>query len=82
VASLLWLLERLPFPHLRHGGATTDRAATRARRAVTAPVCARVQRRAGRGRPGKAVGRVGRGRARPSWATRALRRSAVLVLCN
>jgi hypothetical protein len=63
VASLSWMLERLPLLHLRHGSTTTSCAAMRARRAVTAPVCTRTQRRAvvgraGRGRPGKAVGRM------------------------
>jgi hypothetical protein len=63
VASPPWMHERLPLLHLRHGSAATSRAAMRARRAVTAPVCARVQRRAimgraGQGRPGKAVGCV------------------------
>jgi hypothetical protein len=63
VASLPWMLECLPLLHLRHSSAVVGRATTRARRVVTAPVCAHAQRRAvagraGRGRPGKAVGRV------------------------
>jgi hypothetical protein len=63
VASPPWVLERLPLPHLHHGSATVGRATMHARRAVTAPVCAHAQRRtvtghAGRGWPGKAVGRV------------------------
>jgi hypothetical protein len=41
VASPPWMLERLTLFHLRHGSTTTDRDTTRARRAVTAPVCAR-----------------------------------------
>jgi hypothetical protein len=49
VPSPPWVLERLPLPHLRHGSAAAGRATTRARRAVTTPVCARAQRRAGRG---------------------------------
>jgi hypothetical protein len=63
VASPPWMLKRLTLFHLRHGSAATGRTAMRAQRAVTAPVCARAQRRAvagraGRGRPGKAVGCV------------------------
>jgi hypothetical protein len=57
------MLERLPLFHLCHGSAAAGRATTRARRAVTTPVCARaplraVAGRAGRGRPGKAAGCV------------------------
>jgi hypothetical protein len=63
VASPPWMLERLTLFHLRHGSAAASRAMKHARRVVTAPVCARAQHhavagRAGRGRPGKAVGRV------------------------
>jgi hypothetical protein len=58
VASPPWVLERLPLLHLHHSRAAAGRAATLARRAVTAPVCARAPRRAvagraGRGQPGK-----------------------------
>jgi hypothetical protein len=63
VASTPWMLERLPLFHLCHGSPTAGHAVTCARRAVTAPVCARAQRltvvgRAGRGRPDKALGHV------------------------
>jgi hypothetical protein len=63
VASSPWMLECLPLFHLLHGSAADSRAAMRARRAMTAPMCARAQRRvvtgrAGRGRHGKAVGHV------------------------
>jgi hypothetical protein len=52
------MLERLPLLHLCHSSVTAGHAAMRARRAVTAPVCARTPRRAvavraSRGRPGK-----------------------------
>jgi hypothetical protein len=58
VASLPWVLERLPLLHLRHSSTAAGRTVTRARSAVTALVCAHVPRRAvacraGRGRPGK-----------------------------
>jgi hypothetical protein len=64
VASPPWVLERLPLLHLLHGSATAGRATMRARRVVTAPVCACTQRRAvagrvSRGWPGKAVGHMG-----------------------
>jgi hypothetical protein len=82
VASPQWVLERFPLLHLRHGSAATGRAAMRTRRAVTAPVCARAQRRA-------VAGRAGRGRPDKLWAACAVhtgRASAVdmghALLCN
>jgi hypothetical protein len=48
-----WMLERLPLLHLCHSSAAAGYAATRARRSVTALVCARAPRRAGQGWPGK-----------------------------
>jgi hypothetical protein len=63
VASPPWMLEHLTLFHLHHGSTAASRAMKHAWRVVTAPVCARAQHRAvagraGRGRPGKAVGRV------------------------
>jgi hypothetical protein len=43
VASPSWVLERFPLLHLRHGSSAAGHAAMRARRAVTAPVCAHAQ---------------------------------------
>jgi hypothetical protein len=82
VASPPWVLEHHPLLHLRHGSPTAGRAATRARRAVTAPVCARAPRRA-------VAGHAGRGRPSKPWVTCAVhtgRAGAVDVghalLCN
>jgi hypothetical protein len=82
VASPSWVLERLPLVHLRHGSTAAGRAAMRAWRAVTAPVCARAPRRA-------VASRAGRVRPGKPWATCAVymgRASAVDVghalLCN
>jgi hypothetical protein len=63
VASPPWVLERRRFLHLRHCSATAGRAVTRARRAVTAPACARALRRV-------VAGRASRGRPSKPWATR------------
>jgi hypothetical protein len=62
VASSPWVLERRRLLHLRHCSAATGRTVTRARRAVTAPVCARVPRRRGPHRPGPARQAAGRAR--------------------
>jgi hypothetical protein len=71
VASPPWVLERLPLPHLCHGSAAAGCVVMRARRAETAPVCARTQRRG-------VMGRVGRGRQ--SRGSHALCKRAELTL--
>jgi hypothetical protein len=61
VASPLWVLKRHLLLHLLYCSATAGHTPTRARRAVTAPVCARALRRCGprRSRPARqAVGRA------------------------
>jgi hypothetical protein len=77
VASPPWVLECHLLLHLCHCSAAAGRAATRTRRAVTAPVCACAPRRAVTGCAGKA-GLASRGpcalctRAEPAlwaWAT-------------
>jgi hypothetical protein len=71
VASPSWMLEHLPLLHLRHGSTAAGLAATRAQRAVTAPVCTRAQRRA-------VAGRAGRGRPGKPWAACATQAEAKL----
>jgi hypothetical protein len=82
VASPPWMLERRLLLHLHYCSAAAGRAVTHARRAVTAPLCARAPCRAGRGWPGKPwathavhmgrAGAVGMGHAPLcNWAERA-----------
>jgi hypothetical protein len=65
VASSPWVLKCRRLLHLRHCSAATGRTVMRARRAVTAPVCARAPRRA-------VAGRAGWGRPDKPRAARAL----------
>jgi hypothetical protein len=69
VASPSWMLERLTLFHLRHSSVTASRVVMRARRAVTAPVCAHASRVVRAGGPRARC--AGRGQAGPGHGPRA-----------
>jgi hypothetical protein len=69
VASPSWMLESLTLFHLRHSSVTASRVVMRARRAVTAPVCAHASRVVRAGGPRARC--AGRGQAGPGHGPRA-----------